>query len=235
MIIFKKKFMFSTKEKAIITGLIFSILFSMINFSGKCDKISQKVLRLHIIANSDSEEDQLLKLKVRDAIISYFSKYDLKSLEDTKIFTIKKIKKLESLAIDELNKNGYDYGVKAEILKKSFKTRIYENISLPAGRYESLKITIGNGDGKNWWCVVFPPMCLPAAQDRDVEISDTKVFEKSEKKIINNDNKYEIRFKIVEIFESFHEIISKIFEWTSSIFSKNSSSKSESLENIKTS
>ncbi|MCL2312853.1 MAG: stage II sporulation protein R, partial [Firmicutes bacterium] len=116
-----------------------------------------------------------------------------------------------------------------------FKTRIYENISLPAGRYESLKITIGNGDGKNWWCVVFPPMCLPAAQDRDVEISDTKVFEKSEKKIINNDNKYEIRFKIVEIFESFHEIISKIFEWTSSIFSKNSSSKSESLENIKTS
>ena len=194
---------FNTLEKSLIMGLIFSILFSIVNFQSKCDRISKKVFRLHIIANSDSVEDQELKLKIRDRIIKKFDTENLNSLEHTKNFAVMNSNLLRNIALEEIIQNGFNYDVKVNVCKSDFNTRKYSNITLPAGDYDSLKIIIGDGKGKNWWCVLFPPMCLGAVEER---VEDLDIFSNNEKKIIENNDEYEIKFKIIEVLQSVHNI-----------------------------
>lgn len=189
--------MFGTKSKALICGFIISVLFSFIGFSNKCESISNKVFRLHIIANSDSAEDQALKLKVRDRILNDFGS-ELKGVDDlisAEKITSENINKIKNLAQDEVNRNGYDYSVNAVITHMYFNTRHYGEITLPAGYYDALRIVIGTGKGKNWWCVMFPPMCLPAAEKRS-EINS--VLNSSELDVAEGGQKYKVEFKIVE-------------------------------------
>ena len=215
----KNHVFFNIYEKSLLLGLIFSVLFNIVNFSAKCSKISEKVLRLHIIANSDSDEDQNLKLRVRDNILKYFSRNNFTSLEETKIFASEHINDLVSLSQDEVFNSGFDYNVSGSICKSSFNTRTYDNFTLPAGVYDSLKIIIGDGKGKNWWCVIFPPMCVPAAEDclTDDDSYDDN-FEDDEKNIIENEPKYKIRFKIIEIIEKLHEYICNLINYFWSFF-----------------
>ena len=202
---------FNNVEKSLLIGLIFSILLSIVNFQSKCDRISEKVFRLHVIANSDSFEDQELKLKVRDCILKKFNEENLHNLEETKKFAITNSYLLRTVAQNEVIRNGFNYDVNILICNSEFNTRKYSNIILPAGSYDSLKIVIGDGKGKNWWCVLFPPICLGVSEER---VDTLDVFTNDEKKVIENEDEYEIKFKIVEIIQFIHkafiELINKL-------------------------
>lgn len=196
-----------TIEKAIILGFIFTALISITGFKANCDNIEKKVLRLHVLANSDTQEDQELKLKVKDKIISYsgdifsgaIDKSEAERLAKKNLFEIKRI------AQEEIYKNGYNYPVSVELVNSHFNTRVYNEVTLPAGNYDALKVIIGDGKGKNWWCVMFPPMCLPAAEEKG-ELSE--VLDDSELEIVSDGEKYELKFKIVELFEELRDFIS---------------------------
>ena len=209
---FKKIFLFKFNIyiKSVVTGFLIFILILFVNFCSHCNKIRNKTLRLHVIANSDSVEDQNLKLKIRDLIITNFKLKKFESLEETKKFAIQNLPEIKKIAQDEIFKNGFNYPVYVKICKDSFNTRTYENISLPAGEYDALKIIIGDGKGKNWWCVMFPPMCIPAAEDCNINKNIyNNNFSQDEKNILENKKNYKIKFKIVEIYESCHNSLSK--------------------------
>ena len=188
-------------ELSIIIALIISFTFNVVSFSQKCDNIRDKMLRMHVIANSDSREDQELKLKVRDAVLNEGREIFNGSItsKDAEEKIIPNIKRLENVAKDVINKNGYNYDVNIVVRNEYFKTRTYNNqITLPAGNYMAVKVIIGEGKGKNWWCVMFPPMCLPSVNE-DCTIDD--VLNADEVELVKGTEKYKFKFKIVEIFK----------------------------------
>ncbi len=195
-------------EKSLLCGLIFSLLLSIVGFAGRCENISKKVFRLHIIANSDSIEDQELKLKVRDRILTQTkglfdtadSKYDAKKV------TEENLNQITQIAQNEIKANGYNYPISAKITNMHFNTRKYDNVVLPAGRYDALRIEIGKAEGKNWWCVMFPPLCVSTAQENK-KLED--VLSENELEITNNETEYEFKFKVVEWFEEVKDFFCK--------------------------
>ena len=202
-----RKMKIKALSKAIICGFLITLILGMCGFSGRCEVIRSSVLRLHILANSDSESDQRLKLLVRDAIqneAGYI--FDgAQNIEDaTRIVTEEK-ERLLSIARRVIAEQGYDYDVDLVVTEEYFETRTYDEVTLPAGTYTAVKILIGEGAGKNWWCVLFPCMCLPAAQESS-ELS--KVLDDDEIKVAQSNPKYEVRFKVVEWFNSILSIFS---------------------------
>ncbi len=163
------------------------------------ERISDDVFRLHILANSDNEEDQQLKLKVRDAVMKKGQNVftDCSSLEEIIASCESNIDLFEETATECIKENGYNYSVNAYVDKEYFNTREYEEITLPSGIYNALKIEIGEAKGHNWWCVMFPAICLSAVSDSEMN----NILDEEEIELINSDNKFEIRFKIVEIYE----------------------------------
>lgn len=140
----------------IIMGLL--LFYTYIGDSGNNH---EGIVRLHVIANSDTVGDQALKLKVRDAVIEYMQKQDdLASAEDTEKFLRGNLDRLEKIAGGVIASEGYDYPVDADIGIRYIPEKTYGDITFPAGNYEALNITIGSGEGENWWCVLFPPLCL---------------------------------------------------------------------------
>lgn len=191
---------------ALAMVLVLSFLLSFTSFANECGEIRDEVLRLHILANSDSDEDQELKLKVRDQVLKEGSSIfdnakDVLSAE-RKIENEKE--RLRQIALDVVRKNGYDYDVTVKISNEYFNTRTYEDVTLPAGKYNAVRVLIGSGEGKNWWCVMFPPMCLPAAES---EATIDEVLSKDGVKVVKSNPKYEVRFKLVEIYESIKDKI----------------------------
>lgn len=186
-------------ELAIISGLIISIFFNIFSFAFSCKIIQKNVLRLHILANSDSSFDQRLKLKVRDEILK--SGYDIfngnETLEQAKLKIAKNLDNIRKIAEKCIVENGCNYAVRVEFEKAFFDTRYYKNFTLPAGEYEALKVVIGEGEGHNWWCVMFPPLCLSASDN----IDDVNSLSEEEKRLILSNPDYEVRFKCVEIYE----------------------------------
>ena len=165
-------------------------------------EIYSNVLRLHVIANSDSEDDQNLKLLVRDAVLAeaqilLCDVYDRAKAEET---VMQNIEILRSVAEKTVFDNGYDYPVAIELGKEEYPTKNYESCSFPAGEYTSLRILIGEAAGQNWWCVLFPPLCLSAATDADA-FASVGITDGQYQIITENENpKYKIRFKILESF-----------------------------------
>lgn len=196
-------------EKAIIIALMFSVIVGSFSaFASECNNIRSSVLRLHILANSDSAEDQALKLKVRDRILSetgilFQNANNLSNAEDRVSESLDVVKQI---AADEIQKQGYHYEVNAELCNMFFNTREYDGVTLPAGRYDAMRVTIGEAKGQNWWCVLYPPMCIPAAQPTQ-ELHD--VLNESEMEIVTAEPKYEIRFACVELFERLKEVLAK--------------------------
>ncbi len=186
---------------AVSIGLAMAILFtSFSGFAQECAQIRKSVLRLHIIANSDSAGDQQLKLKVRDAVLARTKgMFDSKDLNAAKQSAQNNLVFIESIARQVIKQEGYSYNVKAQVVNMFFDTRQYGDITMPAGKYDALRITIGEAKGKNWWCVMYPPICLPSAEPKR-ELSD--VLTESQTDIVENKPKYEIKFKIVEVIES---------------------------------
>lgn len=196
--------------RAIAAALVVSLVVSFCGFTGECDKIRGKVLRLHVLANSDTVEDQQLKLKVRDTVVETAAGlFDTAGNEGEALELAKaKLPEIEAAAQQRVYDEGYTYKVHAYIVHMYFTTRQYDTVTLPAGMYDALRITVGSGQGKNWWCVVFPPMCVSAASDAE-ELGD--VLDPDQEEIVTEPKKYEVRFKIVEIFEDIGNQFQKWF------------------------
>lgn len=199
--------LFRKIEISLAVGIIISIIFSVFSFAQTSAQIRKNVLRLHVIANSDSSADQNLKLAVRDAILNEGSLiFDGSITVDDAVERITpEIIDLTKTAESIINEYGFSYAVEISIDEEYFETRTYENVTLPAGNYLSLIIKIGEGKGKNWWCVMFPPMCVSAADENDV--LKTALNER-EIKLVNKKPDYEPRFKIIEWYESIRKKIS---------------------------
>lgn len=199
----------SKKIKISVTvGIVVAILFSICSFAKTSEEIRSDVLRLHVIANSDTSVDQNLKLRLRDYILQ-----EGKDIFNGSVNVENAVEKIEPV-LPELEKSakafvnqaGFDYDVKISLSNEYFTTRTYETVTLPAGKYLALRVVIGSGEGHNWWCVMFPPMCVPAADKKD-EIEN--VFSEKEIKLVESKPKYEPRFKVVEIYEQLKDIISE--------------------------
>lgn len=201
----KKMFSRRAAELSVLLGLLCAIFASMAHFEAACDDLRQNVLRLHIIANSDSEADQAVKLLVRDKILE----------QSADIFKGETELTLAEKAAEEnlegfcetaervLAENGFSYGATAEIGVSYFETREYDDFTLPAGNYRSLIIRLGAAEGKNWWCVVFPAVCIPAASDAN--LSDSTSCTSAQ--IAEHPQKYVMRFKTVEIYEDLKKFL----------------------------
>lgn len=171
------------------------------------DDLSNKVVRLHVLANSDSEEDQALKLLVRDAV--------LERAEDVLVQTSDRAEaegklrgqllEFERAAAEVIREEGYDYTVTVELADTEFPTRAYDGFTLPAGEYLALRVLIGEAAGQNWWCVVFPPLCTAAAADTSVSAMATGFTEEEIKLITEEDSGYILKFKVVEFWEELRQ------------------------------
>ena len=155
---------------------------------------------MHILANSDSEYDQQIKLAVRDRLLSECGELfaETESIDIAIAQAKENLPALQAVAEATLADYGCDYAVTVEVAPSDFSTRHYGDVTLPAGKYEAVRVLIGDAKGQNWWCVCFPNMCIPAASQTD-EISGA--LSESETKIVTQSGDYEIRFKIVEWYE----------------------------------
>lgn len=192
-------------EASLLAALLICFVLNISSFSEECRNIRSKMLRMHVIANSDSDIDQELKLKVRDAVLAEGKEIFDGSVtaDDAKSKILPETERLRKAALSVIENEGFSYDVKITVGNEYFNTRTYDNsITLPAGYYTAVKVIIGEGKGHNWWCVMFPPMCLPAAS-KECEISD--VLQKDEVKIVEGGSKYKFKFKIVEIYEKISE------------------------------
>lgn len=201
----------SAAIRAVACGLVLVLTLGICGFDAKCDTVRENVLRLHVLANSDSAEDQALKLKVRDALLNVSDNvFENCTSEKEAVASAKEALELFAQTAEQvIVENGYNYSVKVEVADTWFETRDYEDFSLPAGTYEALKVTIGEGKGKNWWCVMFPSICLPAASGESKDFSS--VLEDDTAEIVEQPKRYKARFKVVEIFEKARKSISDLF------------------------
>lgn len=179
--------------------LIFVVIFTVMTPAiAMSESISTKVFRLHILANSDADYDQELKLKVRNKVLQATEELykNCNSVEDAIIVTEDSLSYIEDTAQKVVAFYGYDYDVSVEVAKSYFNTRKYDSFTLPAGEYNCLRIYIGEGKGHNWWCVMFPSVCVNGCTD---DLGD--VLTDEELNLVNSKG-YVVRFKAVEIYEN---------------------------------
>ncbi len=188
-------------DAALGGGLLLAMLLSpLAGFGQQCAQVRQDVLRLHILANSDSPEDQALKLQVRDAVL--LETEDLFSgaatLAEAQAKAAACLPAIEETARRTLAENGCQLPVRAELTRMYFNTREYEDSTLPAGEYDALRLTIGEAQGKNWWCVMFPPLCIPAAATAEEGEGPEAL---REIQLLNEEPHYRLAFASVEWVE----------------------------------
>ena len=194
--------------KSACIAFVLVVIYSLIPFQAQCGNISNDVFRLHILANSDSEYDQSVKLKVRDRVLEYSKSLfeSAKTKEEAESLISQNLDNITRVAQNELKHLGCDQNVKAEIKKMYFTTRYYDSYTLPSGMYDALRITIGSGKGHNWWCVMYPAICVSAAAEQDEKAK--QALDDDEYEIIKNE-KYSYKFKVVELFEMMKTIFEK--------------------------
>ncbi len=195
------------KNIILIGGMVLAILFSnigsFIRDGQALDDLRNSVLRLHILAESDSDYDQNLKLKVRDALLESGILDASENLEQAEKTARENLPEIIGIAENTLRKNGCNLSVSAEITEMDFDERVYGNITMPAGNYKALRIKIGSASGHNWWCVMYPPLCLPAACEVE-ENKDTVAvfFSEKELDIVRKPKKYKVKFAIWDKLKS---------------------------------
>lgn len=170
------------------------------------EEIYDKVVRLHVLANSDSEKDQAIKLKVRDAILEVTVPLleNCQSKEEAVLLLEENQPFLIATAQTVLQENGFEDAVSIEMGLEDYPTRTYDSLCFPAGEYISMRVSLGEGEGQNWWCCLFPPLCLGAATVKDKEAEDACIsvgFTPTQYKVITESDKpvYRARFKILEL------------------------------------
>ncbi len=185
-------------EMAILTGLILTIFLTQFTaFAQSCDEIRAQTLRLHVLANSDSDEDQALKLAVRDELLEKYGDEFMaaETLDDAKSTASGLLYAMEYTASEVVQKHGYNYEVNVELEQMYFESKLYDGFTLPAGEYDALRVEIGSATGQNWFCVLYPALCLPAASEGE----GMKVFSNEEQEVLSTD--FEVKFAALELFE----------------------------------
>lgn len=170
------------------------------------ESYKDKLIRFHVLANSDSPKDQELKLKVRDKVIDFMGEKFAKSgsMEETRIIVNENMENMKEIALKEIKENGKDYDVEIKLESHEFPTKSYGEFTLPAGEYEAVRILIGEAKGENWWCVMFPPLCFVDARNG---LTDSKTDENMKKHLTqeeyneissNDDGNIQMKSKLVE-------------------------------------
>lgn len=192
---------------------LYVMLYSFSYANNVVSDLSNSLFRLHVIANSNSKEDQNLKYLVRDELISYMNTLcsNVSSKEQAIAIANEHLDDFQKIANEVISKNGFNYCAKVQIGNFAFPTKTYGDISLPAGYYDALKVELGKAEGKNWWCVMFPSLCFVdinngIVPEESKEELQSSLLEEDYNLISSNNSEYKLKFKIVELFEN-----SKIF------------------------
>lgn len=216
----KSKTKSKTKSKRPSTTLFILIFFIILIFYKNSEKvtnakdiqqgIASEIIRFHVIANSDSRQDQALKLKVKEAVVK-----DLKPVLENSInnkearnILINQKKRIKRIALEVIKENGYSYDVKVSLSNSYFPTKVYGDMTFPPGEYEALKIEIGEAKGKNWWCVMYPPLCFvdvtySVVPDKSKQTLKAVLTEDEYNSIILEKNvKVKVRFKILDYLKN---------------------------------
>ena len=181
-----------------IGTVLFTGLGCFMVFAERCEDVRGEVLRLHIPANSDSPEDQAVKLRIRDMVLeefgSRFSECPELSLAEEQAALL--IPEIEERCTEYLRESGFSYSARAELVTMYFTTREYDRLILPAGEYRALRITLGSGEGHNWWCVIFPQLCLPAVSDKAPDNAESVLDS------FGKPQKVTVKFALFELIEN---------------------------------
>lgn len=194
-------------EAALLLGLAGSICCSALaKTADSHTKLEDNVLRLHILANSDSIDDQALKLKVRDRVLEYthtILAHPGETLEQAESVVTEHLEELEEIARNLIQEEGYSYDVDAQLVEMEFDDRTYGKLTMPAGEYDALRITIGEAKGQNWWCVMYPSLCVPNACEvtEDTE-TEGAYFTGAEQDLLEHHDRYTVKLKCVEWLET---------------------------------
>lgn len=204
------------KKIFIILSVISILIFGVVNVSAKTnyqEDIAKKIIRFHVIANSDSQSDQALKIKIKNNIIKYIQPKlkNCKNINESREVLKRNDKNMIKLAQNIVYSEGYKYKVRSTFSKENFPIKTYGNITLPEGKYEAYRIIIGTGSGRNWWCVMFPPLCFIDVTKGEVSSKKTekqmkRVLSDKEYNSIDNtqSNKVVLKFKIGDFINSLH-------------------------------
>ena len=209
---YQLKYIIKTERKNIIWAVLLATLFTMFcmvagtkAYSDKMQQaIASKVIRFHVLANSDSLEDQNLKLSVRDAILQELGAelQQCATKEETEIFLKNSFDRIQKTALAEIKKQGYEYDIKVSLEKTIFPLKTYGEFSFPAGMYDALRVEIGTGKGQNWWCVMYPNMCFSGSVyevvDEAAESSLKEVLSAEEYEEVFSSGNYRVRFRYLD-------------------------------------
>ena len=208
-----KSLKFSFLKRFFIVLILFSffVFISALSYvNAVSSDISDSVFRLHVIANSDSKEDQDLKYKVRDSLLEYMNKISADCSSKEEVIALAETHKEDfyKIAKQTIEENGYGYPVNIDIGNFEFPTKTYGDISLPAGYYDALKVEIGNASGQNWWCVMFPPLCFVdvssgVVPDESKQIMQDNLSDEEYELISDNDSRdIKFKFSLIEWFKN---------------------------------
>lgn len=189
-------------EIALLIGLAGAMLWASA-LGGAQDTLADKVVRLHVVANSDSEADQALKLKVRDAVLAEVTPLLAGVSRQEALETLEgELPRIAEVALEAEAKEGYAYPIRASIQEEAFPTKRYDDFALPAGDYTALRIELGEGDGQNWWCVVFPPLCMSSVEEVAAQSAAAEGLTGEDLALITGETQgYVVKFKAMELWE----------------------------------
>ena len=183
----------------IIASAVFSIFFCVTLLKDK-QYLRNELIRLHVVGNSNSTDDQRIKLSVRDAILAYLTDdmISVTNVTDARTFLQNHLYELETVANEALKADNSKYSAEVSLTKEPFGTRKYDTFSLPSGVYESLRIDIGQAQGKNWWCVVFPTLCVPKTTEAFSDTAQSNGVRNGLSDTLSNDRQYHVRFYLLD-------------------------------------
>ena len=186
--------------RALVCGFVLAALCSFFPFAAACGQLPRDVVRLHVVANSNGAEDQAVKLLVRDAVLEEAARWyqGAGSMEEASSQLCTHLQSIAGAARQVLGEQGVGYSATAQMTEMYFPTRDYGDFRLPAGRYRTLRVTLGEGAGKNWWCVVFPSLCLPAATQEEALLT----LPEGERQVVEGGQDVQVKLKAVELWES---------------------------------
>ena len=163
--------------------------------------LNEELIRLHVVANSDKAEEQKIKLQVRDVVLNSFQQElrNVSDMEGAKEYLRQNLPKIQAIANDALRATGSGAEAAVTLCREAFDTRVYDTFTLPAGVYESLRITIGAGEGKNWWCVVFPALCMGATAEEFTDTAAGAGFSDGLNRALTADENTSIRFYFLDV------------------------------------
>lgn len=235
-------------KRLVVFFLLVAIIMGSFTYINKRGEVSQKniadkLIRFHVIANSDTTSDQALKLKVRDEVLNYIAPklQNSNSIEESREILRKNTEEIQNISKLVIKENGYKYNIRVSLSEENFPVKTYGNITLPQGEYEAYRIIIGSGKGHNWWCVMFPPLCFTDATKgevayKEMEADMRSVLTNDEYALINNatdtgdgnkkdfssidtseinGEKVVLKFKIFDIIDNVKE---KVSEFLNNIF-----------------